>query len=930
MKKIFHLWTLLALCLFSLQLNAQTPKKLKVQGTGIYFDNRVLLRWAPADYDTWQWCNKRGYRLERYIVAVNGEPISVEKKFDSRTVLAESMRPATEDEWKSLASFYPIAGVGAAALYSEEFTVQAGNSEYMKAYNKNLEKENRFNFMLFAADQERSIARAAGMQYEEEVNTEYQYEYVVIPNTEPEEDISINAAYISIDPSQPYELPQIQNIVASPGDLTVMLSWNRGNLDKYYSSYIVEKADENGQFQRVNEDPLVPTSSNENDKTMFFGDQLKENNKPYYYRIVGKSHFGILGEYSEKIEVIGKPKPLDASPFISKVFEKNQGALTIQWTFPEEKLKQIKSYSIYKCDEIDGEYQTLAEGLAIDTQEFEDADIPKGSSYYIVRAYDENDNALNSFASLGQLKDETPPVPPSGLKCQGDNTGKIALAWDANNEQDIMGYRVFFSNDENRGFAQITKTHTIANSYEDNLPLNVLNETIYYKVIAVDYHQNYSKMSAACTAARPDVIPPSSAVLFQAEATMKGIEMEWIKSSSNDVARHELQRKSDGQSDWTILLSIQKQDTTNKFIDSTAQKSYTHAYRVVAFDNAKNKASSNVMEVVAIRDPSKSTTGTGTGGNGSNTGGTGGTGGVQGNIQYTTHFNPDYIELNWSYSINTGNEYFVIYRMDSLSKTPIYLAQVSPGQTGTKNLFTYKDNLVIPGMTYTYEVQLCGVQKICTSFGKAVVLFDPKAGSGGSNNSTKAIDINATGIASNTGKGITFDWIYYPQTATESLEIYRGQAGKGGATKMGTIPMTGKGFTWTFTDSNIFSSAEYDYTFLHCDGQTVNCSPIAQTMKIDYRFTNDNVVIIKSYNNDYIELEWNYDLLVSATQYFEVTKIDANGNKTIIGQAIPLISGQDFKIKDANVTPNSQYIYSIELCTPQSTCVPVYTVKTDY
>ena len=924
MKKSFILWTTAFMLLLTHSLGAQTPKALKVTASGVFHNNKAILRWAPADYDTWQWCNSHGYTVERVTTVIDGKQLSEDEKNKTLRVLDKNITPFPENDWKSIADVYPIAAIGASALYSPSFIVQAGGqSEYMVAYNKTLEKENRYNFILFAADQEGSVARAAGFFFEDEnIQSNEQYQYRIIPNLG-DDYIPRESGYINIDPSQTFELPVIQGLEVIPGDKKANVKWSKSNLDKFFSSYTVERSEKpNDGFKAINQEPIVPMSSGEKDPFMYFPDALASNGKPYYYRVFGKSPFGFSSEPTEAVEVIGKPMALDVSPSIYQVKEVTKGKLTVYWNFPQEKLKQIKSYTLFRSEDIDGKYELVAEGIDVYKPTYEDANIQKPAYYYIVRAIDENDYELNSFAALGQLKDDQAPAPPTGLKCTTDKSGKVSISWNQNSENDILGYRVLFANNPDAAFTQLTKTNTISTTYEDQLPLNVLNDLIYYKVLAVDYHQNYSELSEVCTMARPDVIAPNEPTLKQAEATMEGVLLAWCQSKSPDLARHELQRKADFESDWKILSTFLKQSTIMMYTDSTPQKSYVYRYRVLAFDNAQNASSSNVLQAIPIRDPAKST-GNPTGNTG-NTGNTGGNGTtptpIKGQITATPFFAPDYIELSWNYTISTGNEYFVIYRTDSLSKTALYLAKIGAANVGVKNLFTYQDNNVQQGITYTYEVQICGVQKNCVPFGSATLLYSTKAPV--NNNTNKTINITAYTTAK-PAPGVNFNWIYYPTTTSEYMEIYRSQAGTGKALLAGTVKMTGKNYNWTYYDN--VASGSYDYQFKLCDGQAVNCPSLAQEITVEYATKVPEASVIKSQTPNYIEVQWYYDNPLAAGQNFTLERTDANNVTTTVGTTTSsTVPNGDYKIKDTNVTIGQRYQYNIKLCTTKGACTPVY------
>jgi hypothetical protein len=57
---------ILLLCLltsFSISAQSYQPDTLKISGKALYTGSEVIVRWAPLDFETWQWGATHGYRL---------------------------------------------------------------------------------------------------------------------------------------------------------------------------------------------------------------------------------------------------------------------------------------------------------------------------------------------------------------------------------------------------------------------------------------------------------------------------------------------------------------------------------------------------------------------------------------------------------------------------------------------------------------------------------------------------------------------------------------------------------------------------------------------------------------------------------------------------------------------------------------------------
>lgn len=92
--------------------------------------------------------------------------------------------------------------------------------------------------------------------------------------------------------------------------------------------------------------------------------------------------------------------------------------------------------------------------------------------------------------------DQAPPAPPAGLRIDWQMHGKFALAWNANGEADLTGYRVYlYSPDPSRGNAYtcITGARPL---WKNSLTVTGIEGNEYiFRVTAVDAGGNESPMS---------------------------------------------------------------------------------------------------------------------------------------------------------------------------------------------------------------------------------------------------------------------------------------------------------------------------------------------------------------------------------------------------------------------------------------------------
>ncbi|MEL6926863.1 MAG: hypothetical protein AAFO94_22675, partial [Bacteroidota bacterium] len=225
---------------------------------------------------------------------------------------------------------------------------------------------------------------------------------------------------------------------------------------------------------------------------------------------------------------------------------------------------------------------------------------PRSIAYYEVRAYDQQGRALASTRAFYQANDETPPEAPIGLEARVSKAGVLTIEWDENTEEDLLGYRIFFSNSPDGNYSRLTSTYLPEAIYQDSMDLEVLNEFVYFKVVALDYRKNVSNFSKECKVQRPDVIPPAAPRISAVQSTTRGVELQWIESSSSDVVTHRLERKPRRFGEWRILEEWPPTVQLNQYIDSLADHLMQFEYRLVALDEMDLRGYSNVVTAKKI------------------------------------------------------------------------------------------------------------------------------------------------------------------------------------------------------------------------------------------------------------------------------------------------------------------------------------------
>ncbi len=581
------------------KVHAQTLDTLEIKAVARSFGDQITVRWIPVGFRMWQLGNQRGYRLERVTLTRNGKRLSIAEQNNSLVQIPTPFKPLPLEEWRPMVDTSDVAGVAAGAIYGEEFGVDVPTGDdAISIYHKSKEQENRFGFSLLAADQSLEVAKAMGLAYtDKHVHAGEEYLYRISPFQEvPNVVVQTGACIMATNDRS--ALPQPKQLVANFGNKNVRLTWNHSLIAGHYTSFEVEQSADNGQtFRKINRNPVIYTTpSGKNLPTMTYSESLSENKKVYVFRVRGKTHFGEYGPYSSTVQGMGFPPSIAAHPFIYKAVEFPEGQMQIHWRFDKKLRDKVKEFHLYRSEDKHGEYERVStEFLDGNSKMIADSQ-PLRAAYYKVVAIDENDYELSSLAKLAQLIDNKPPKPPIDLSGTMDSSGVVKLQWAANTEDDLKGYRVFRSVQEKDGFTQV-KGKWIGDTFlTDTVSMKFTNEEVYYRIKAIDFHENNSNFSDVLAVERPDIYAPIAPIFKGLRATEEGVHLQWANSSSRDIVFHQLQRKPEKGIEWEILLDFGVDETIKSYIDKTASNKIMYEYRLLAVDDAELQTFSKIIK----------------------------------------------------------------------------------------------------------------------------------------------------------------------------------------------------------------------------------------------------------------------------------------------------------------------------------------------
>ena len=322
---------------------ATTAQRYETKLQGCVGNGEINLRWAPANYDTWQAGNTKGYVVERYTIMRNGEILPPADIAKEHKTLGGAFAPAPMEDWESFADD-KYAAIAAECIYGEGSNVGALTPR--SAYQRHQRKQQKFSFALYAADMSVNVAWLSGLSYADKaINKGEKYLYKVYVN----DTIQQDTAMVFLNASTPTPLRRLPTPTVKWGDKTADVSVDLTDLNGAYTSYFIERSADGGEsFTQLSDAPSISIApSNSRSALLYRRDTLPDNKTEFIYRVCGMDCFGRKSEPSVADKGHGA-MPLTATPRVTQCDVADNNRVEIKWEFPDSLNSTVEGFRVYK------------------------------------------------------------------------------------------------------------------------------------------------------------------------------------------------------------------------------------------------------------------------------------------------------------------------------------------------------------------------------------------------------------------------------------------------------------------------------------------------------------------------------------------------------------------------------------------------------
>jgi fibronectin type 3 domain-containing protein len=455
------------------------------------------------------------------------------------------------------------------------------------------------------------------------------------------------------------------DLIVSPGSTPyeLILYWNASISLDVRGHNVYRSTTKGGPYEYINSTFLVT----------YYVDKGLLDKTTYYYVITAYDETPNESSFSN--EASGSTPDITAPsiPIGLSVYIVPEGsALNISWDAVTD--EDILLYHMYRgTDNITFIYIA---SVPKDIEYYLDMNLSDGKTYYyIVTAVDEVPNESGvSEVVFGTPKDSVPPSKPLNLNATtGLVYNSVRLSWDANIEDDLMGYTVYYSTIPGGPYVWLATLGLETIYYIHDLDDEI---TYYFMIDAFDEVPNNSTKSNECFWTAPDRVPPLAPTGLSAIAQDVGgaVVLTWNLNTEDDLNHYAVYRSLDNVT-FLWIADVPAEITT--YTDFELVNEIEYFYTIAAFDKVPNRSPlSNIVSVIPreILPPSVPT-----------------------GLKVTSLEDENSLLISWNPNPEHDLLYYVLYRSED-NATFLWIANISVGTTN------YTDSEVEPGIINYYKI----------------------------------------------------------------------------------------------------------------------------------------------------------------------------------------------------------------------------------
>lgn len=578
-NKVILLMLLPLLCTFSSMGQGIMENKITVKY--VKYTDGIVFKLFPNDYNQWKQLSTKGWKIERFTIAKDGQNIPLQYAMLSPGPIL----PLEKSQWSNIKDTLPEAALYFDCLYRTH--LDSNNKTIPSLVQTTQENNECFAYAMMAAINKPEISFYGGLKFADmsAIKGENYLYRILAPNKNQTDTISI-----LIDFSSPSAFPALNKLIVKQENKNVLINWEENA--EYYGLTIEKSTDGGNTFKKINEKPIVLGTKINGNLANFLVDTNLNYEKPIVYRSIGIGFLGDPSPASDTTEIICHEN--NEAYATNLTYSKVNKNVILSWDFPILNEKLLQGFKVMYAPHLDSIMTPLHTGF-LDSKT-RNINILNGA-YYKIEAWDKSGNLTSSLPLLVVFDDSIAPLSPIIKTSFLDSNNHIHLSWNHNVEKDFYGYKIYRGNFRNSEFSVITPNFFSDTFYIDSLDLSLHRDTIYYYITAADIRYNESISNIIHSIALPDLRKPETPSIFQTVLHKSAIELQWTKPNRKVNYFRITRLNTDNKSETKTIL-IEDPFSTN-FLDTNIHSNTNYQYSIEAI--GLNGSTSHPSPLVQIK-----------------------------------------------------------------------------------------------------------------------------------------------------------------------------------------------------------------------------------------------------------------------------------------------------------------------------------------
>ena len=325
----------------------------------------------------------------------------------------------------------------------------------------------------------------------------------------------------------------------------------------------------------------------------------------------GESHYYKITAYNVKDLESDFSTPVKGNTItvVSDISARGDMIREIELVWGEADSPHVKGYYVYRSkDQTTGfnKIEKITKGSTVKTSTVKTEQVSftdnqglgdKITYYYYVTAFEDKDMETSPSVTVSATTRGKPPV-VAGLQARGAMVKQVDVTWQANEQEEIKGYKLHRCKDASGTCSPIKDISGRGKSRFIDTKLND-NTNYCYRITSYNKVNVESAMSdAVCATTKPRPVKPEGLEGIGLE--VKKVTLKWTSNPEVDITLYYIYRSSDDSEKYSTIAKLEKK---TDYIDMDLKDGHEYLYKIMVED--KDGLQSDFSDIITVKTKSR-------------------------------------------------------------------------------------------------------------------------------------------------------------------------------------------------------------------------------------------------------------------------------------------------------------------------------------